>query len=90
MKYTLFLVVMVSVASSIMFKFISLCRVDFPILLPLFACTTQQHGKEHKEGYGNAVSWKARKTIELFSVPSHKALKIDEADFHISTATTTS
>jgi hypothetical protein len=35
------------------------------------------------------VSWKARKTMETVFRPSHKTLKIDETDFHIPTATTT-
>jgi len=42
-----------------------------------------------KQAMEMPVSWEGRKTIELFSRPSHKTLKIDETDFHIPTATTT-
>jgi hypothetical protein len=41
-----------------------------------------------KAGRGNDGLWKARKTMVLFpALPT--TLEIDEADFHISTATTT-
>jgi hypothetical protein len=38
-------------------------------------------------GRGNDGLWKARKTMVLFS-PFPQTLEIDEADFHIPTATT--
>jgi hypothetical protein len=72
---------------------IAVAPLKAALLLRRFACNAQHQfnfSKKRKAGYGNAGLMESAENDRTVFRTTYKTLKIDEADFHISTATATS